>query len=393
MSAISMRDTLISRDSKGKIRQINIACEWNEAFQMYVITRQSGLYKGKMIVSPNIEIAKGKAKRTITEQATLEYNSNVKSYLDKGYKNIKDFGFDNIDQFNPDKVYPKSNTDTKGVGKPMLCKILDKSNKKLTDRQWYGSFKLDGVRSWIYNDNGVLKTSSRGGKDYNIPATYILQDEYINKLLKENPNLILDGEIYRHGWGLNRISGLCRLTNLVDEHKELSFFCYDIVDENTPFKDRLKILAKIRNNAPNGTKLVVIEHVPVQGLDAIMKEHDRAVSLGYEGLVIRDPEQNYKCDARDNRMLKIKEMDTTTFKIIGYELGLRGAEDMCFVLETPNHKSFKAKPEGDLSIKEYYIQNIDTIIGKPGDVRFFHYTPYGIPNLPVFVAIRDDLTV
>lgn len=147
----------------------------------------------------------------------------------------------------------------------------------------------------------------------------------------------------------------------------------------------------IRSNCPINSKLVVVSHFIVTGLEQIMKKHDEAVSLKYEGLVIRDPKQTYKCGARDNRMLKIKEMDTTTFKIVGYELGLRGAEDMCFVLETKDHKTFKAKPEGDSSIKEYYINNIDSIIGKPGDVRFFHYTPYGIPNLPVFVAIRDDL--
>ena len=58
---------------------------------MYVITRSSGLYGGKFITQPNIEITKGKVKRTITEQAELEYNSNIKSYLDKGYKKISDF--------------------------------------------------------------------------------------------------------------------------------------------------------------------------------------------------------------------------------------------------------------------------------------------------------------
>lgn len=387
--AFNAQDTLITRDSKNKIRQVNIAC--NEVNQTYVISRSSGLYGGSFINHPDIVITKGKVKRTIAEQAELEYNSNIKKYLDKGYKRIIDFGFSSIDQFNPNTVFPKSKTDTKGVGKPMLCKILDKTNTKLTNRTWYASYKLDGLRCWIYSDNGIIKTSSRGGQDYNIAATYILQDEYLKSLFEKNPNLILDGEIYRHLWPLSKISGLGRLINISEDHKELSFYCYDIVDENAIFEERYKTLMSIRSNCPINSKLVVVSHFIVTGLEQIMKKHDEAVSLKYEGLVIRDPKQTYKCGARDNRMLKIKEMDTTTFKIVGYELGLRGAEDMCFVLETKDHKTFKAKPEGDSSIKEYYINNIDSIIGKPGDVRFFHYTPYGIPNLPVFVAIRDDL--
>lgn len=128
--AVSMKDTLISRDSKGKIRQINISCEWNEKFQIYVISRSSGLYKGEFIAQPDIEIAKGKVKRTITEQATLEYNSKIKGYLDKGYRKISDFGYNNIDDFNPEDVLPKIKVDQNGVKKPMLCKVYDANDKK-----------------------------------------------------------------------------------------------------------------------------------------------------------------------------------------------------------------------------------------------------------------------
>jgi DNA ligase-1 len=136
---------------------------------------------------------------------------------------------------------------------------------------------------------------------------------------------------------------------------------------------------------------VIVDHVPVTGLDEIMKWHDKAVSEGYEGLVIRDPEMPYKCGARDYRMLKIKEFDEAEFKITGYELGLRGVEDMCFVLSTDDGKSFKAKPMGDKATKEDYILGINEIIGMKGTVRYFHLTPEGIPNLPVFVTVRYDL--
>ncbi len=54
----------------------------------------------------------------------------------------------------------------------------------------------------IFVRDGELHTSSRGGGDYDIAATYILQDEYINKLFKDNPGLILDGELYSHNKNL-----------------------------------------------------------------------------------------------------------------------------------------------------------------------------------------------
>ncbi len=271
----------------------------------------------------------------------------------------------------------------------MLCKILDKANKKLTDKTWLSSYKHDGLRVFFFWKNNEVHTSSRGGQDYDVAATYIRKDPYLNDVLR-NSNLILDGELYRHGWNLQKISGLGRKQELVEEHKELKFHCYDVVLD-APFKERLNVLNMLKEHCPDDSKLVIVDHVPVTGLDEIMKQHDKAVSEGYEGLVIRDPEKTYKCGARDDRMLKIKEMTEDSFTVIGYELGLRGVEDMCFVLCTKEGKPFKAKPEGDKELKEDYMKNINDIIGRLMDVRFFNYTDDGIPNLPVAVCPRYDL--
>ena len=73
-----MKEILISRDSKSKIRVVEIVCNWYPELQSYILERFTGLLDGKQIKQPIIEISKGKAKRTISEQATLEFNSHVK---------------------------------------------------------------------------------------------------------------------------------------------------------------------------------------------------------------------------------------------------------------------------------------------------------------------------
>lgn len=387
-----MVDTLIARDSKGKVRQINISCE--KEGDVFVLKRSSGLYGGKFIIQPNIIIDKGKVKRTLEEQAKLVYDSNVKSYLDKGYRRISDFGYNSISDFNPDETLPKDRTDTNGVGKPMLCKVFDTTKKTLTDKLWLSSYKHDGVRCSLYYKDGEVLTASRGGQDYNIAATYIRTDPYIRSLLKSNPKLVLDGEIYRHGWTLNVISGLCRLETLEERHHELRFHCYDIADTETPFKLRAAKLGQIQKDVPVNSKLVIVDHIPVQGLDAIMAQHNKAISEGYEGLVVRDPEANYKYGARDNRMMKIKLFSDAEFKITGLSEGLRD-EDLCFTMETKEGYPFKAKPLGTREDKQWYRDHINELIGKMGTVKYFGMTntDHPVPNLPVFKCVRDEKDV
>lgn len=386
-----MKDILITRDSNGRCRVIEISCDFDSETNSYIISRSSGLFSGKKTVQPSITVSKGKVKRTLDQQATLEYNSIVKKLLDKGYKNIKDLEIDILTQEAIDEKLPATKTNQHGVLKPMLCKVLDKTNTKLTNKTWWASNKLDGVRNLLYWDGNEVKTSSRGGGDYNIAATYIRTDPYVIKLFKANPDLILDGEIYRHGWPLNKISGLCRKETLEDEHNELKFYCYDVVDESSKFKDRLNILEMIRESCPIDSKLVIVSHIKVSGLDEITKAHDASVAAGFEGLVIRDPDKEYKCSSRDNRMCKLKEFQDAEFKVTGISEGLR-EEDMCFTLETKEGYPFKAKPIGTREDKQWYREHINELIGKMATVKYFGMTntDTSVPNLPVLKCIRYD---
>ena len=241
----------------------------------------------------------------------------------------------------------------------------------------------------LFMQDGEVHTSSRGGGDYDIPATYIRTDPYVVKILSENEGLILDGELYRHGWNLQKLSGLARKETLEEDHKQLCFHCYDVVDEGSPFKERVKKLEEFRINCPQDSKLIIIEQRLIKGLDEIMNMHNEAVENGYEGLVIKDPEKEYKCGARDNRCLKIKEFIDGEFKILGIVEGLR-EEDMCFLMETKEGYQFKAKPVGDRAQKQYYRDHINEIIGKMGTIKYFGLTNTDkpVPNLPVFKAIR-----
>lgn len=384
-----MNKQAIGLDSKGKVRYIHI---WTEKVDdKYLIHRESGLLTGKKVVAPDIEILKGKVKRTIDEQCELEFNSNFKKYLDKGYKDVSDLKLSELTDAKCNEILGTTKTDANGALKPMLCKVLDKTNKKLTDKKWYGSYKHDGVRMLLFLRDGEVHTSSRGGGDYDIPATYIRQDPYIVQLLTENEGLILDGELYRHGWNLQKISGLARKETLEEDHKQLCYHCYDIVDESSTFKQRVERLNKFKQNCPENSKLIIIEQRLISGLDSIMEMHNEAVANGYEGLVIKDPDKEYKCGARDNRALKVKEFVDDEFKILGLVEGLRD-EDMCFLMEMPDGTQFKAKPIGDRALKQYYRENINDIVGKMGTIKYFGMTntEHPVPNLPSFRAIRIE---
>lgn len=401
--------TLVSKDSKGKIRVVEISYEGNEATRIYTIYRYTGQFEGKMTKQPEIIVDRGKATRNIHEQVELQFNALVKGYKDKGYIELEN----EIDNYSSEELYKlfgNAPAGTNGVVKPMLAKQADKVTKtNIFDKKWIASRKIDGLRCIIYlGDDGKLHTSSRGATNYDSAMFEILTHPALIKLFKNNEGLMLDGECYHHGYTLQQINSIARTQKVAKDLEILQFYWYDIVDLNNPFKTRLAKMKSLASELKeygseiswepdrifkeNELRIQFVPQVEVSGWDNMMKLHNEYVSEGWEGLVIRDPERPYKPNGRTNDMIKIKVYKDDCFKVIGKEAGLRGSEDMVFIMQMPDGRTFKAKPFGDREQKqEYWINFEEKYNGHIGECKFFYYSDDGIPLQPAFKAFRDDL--
>ena len=397
---------LISRDTKGKIRIAIISYELikEENNRYFIIHRVSGQLKGKRTNQPDIIVDRGKATRNLWEQVELQFNHLVKEKKDKGYREIEKDP-EEYSESELNEILGGIITSQDGIPKPMLAKQVDKvTNTKIFDNSWYASRKIDGLRVLIYmGSDNKLHTASRGAMNYDGAMVEILTHPTLIKLFKENPGLIMDGEAYHHGYSLQKLNSIARTIKVAKDLEVLQFYWYDIVDPNSTFDERWAYMNDLKDEYDftfNPERIfnydeLRIQFVPQQlisGYDNMLKLHNKFVEEGWEGLVIRDPDKVYRPNGRTNDMIKIKVYKSEDFLVTGYELGLRGNEDMVFICQTKDGKEFKAKPLGDREQKEEYVRYFDELYKNHiGECKFFYYSDEGTPLQPCFKAFRDDL--
>lgn len=136
---------LITRDAKGKIRVVEMSASWDENLHSFGIYRTTYQLNGKRTEQPNIYVKKGKAARTLKEQLDLEYKSNMKKYLDKGYKLLEE-PIDNYSEEQLQEIIGDVVTDSSGFAKHMLAKQADKVKDSSIEKVkcWAVSRKIDG---------------------------------------------------------------------------------------------------------------------------------------------------------------------------------------------------------------------------------------------------------
>ena len=399
---------LITKDAKGKIRIAIINYELmnpkDKQSRYFVIHRISGQYGGKRTSQPDKTVDRGKATRNMWDQVMLEAKHLVKEKLDKGYKEI-DNDPDKYSEEELMSILGEVITNQDNVPKPMLAKQADKvTNKKIFDKEWYASRKIDGLRALIYmGTDNKLHTASRGAMNYDAAMIEILENKSLINLFKENPGLIMDGEAYHHGYSLQKLNSIARTQKTAVDYGILQFYWYDIVDMNSTFDERWAYMQDIRDQynltfnperefESGELRIQFVPQIEVNGWDNMLKLHNDYVEEGWEGLVVRDPEKVYKPNGRTNDMIKIKVYKSEDFLVTDYELGLRGSEDMVFICQTKDGKVFKAKPLGDRLQKEEYVENFDRLYKNHiGECKFFYYSDDGTPLQPCFKAFRDDL--
>ena len=395
---------LLGKSSTGKFRWWQ--CECDEVYREgigYTIKRSYGQVKGKATFGPDINIPSGKAKRTTKEQLVLQFNSEVKKQLDKGYKEVEKHPNEYTEE-ELQAIYGDVKMREGATVKPMLAKQeKDVKNRKIFDKEWYISRKINGVRGLIYYDGKKIRTSSRGATNYDLAVFHIINHPILEKFFKNHPDAILDGEIYKAGLSLNKISGICRTQATVDDGKDLQFYWYDIVDLEQPFSERWKTMNEwskelqlsefdpYKHFSDSELHIQFLPQEIISGFDNMKELHDKWVKEGWEGAVIRNPDSVYKPGSRGNDWIKIKVYQDAEYPIVGISEGLR-EEDMCFILETPNGQQFNCKPMGDREQKQWYREHIDELVGKNLTIKYFEMSGVEgseIPQQPIGICVRD----
>lgn len=354
-------------DTSGNIRvwYMELGVDGDEAGYRTV----SGIRGGQLVTSQwHLCEPKNVGKRNSTtplSQAKKEIKSNYTSKKDAGY-------FEDVD-----------NVNTYTTFKPMLATNYDDEDIDFENKKLFSQPKLDGIRC-IARADGLW---TRKGKEIvSIPHIW----ESIKDIFEEHPNLTLDGELYNHDLkdDFNKITSLVRKSKLKDEDYELSkqliqYHVYDFVDcldEEIEFCERRKKFAHLLNQREGITFVETVFAMDKDHADALYESY---LENGYEGQMLRrNKPYEHK---RSHNLIKRKEFKTEEFTVIRVEEGLGNWSGFAkrFVCETRDGEIFGAGVKGNQKVlKELYESKRKP---KWATIRFFDYTPDGIPRFPVAI--------
>lgn len=346
-----------------------------------------------------------------------EIESRIKAKRKEGYKELselKDSGpveiKDDIALVNYLYTYlPKNNTTDDGFTLPMLAKVL-KDNKPFDKRRYLGQYKINGVRCII----GAVKTNdlfdpirltyrSREGTDWTPKLSWMdevikpeIKDDLLDAMLEEGA--CLDGELYLPGYKVNDINSFVKNEKL-PQHYQIQYWCYDIVIDNMSYEARRKFRTENINrlcytfdtydqHLNNKSKLILLPDVVISDIDDATRFRDKFISLGFEGLIVRDVSSAYQFGARNLAMLKYKRVDDAKFKIVDIvPEGVRTT--LCkFVLRNDiNDELFEATGNFDHSRQEYILKHKEHFIGKLATCEYRERS--GVKNVPFHCKLID----
>lgn len=325
---------------------------------------------------------------TAVEQAEAELNSMYTKKLEREYhRKIEDI-------------------DNKRFIKPMLAdKWKDRKNKMKPGMIVAFQPKLDGMRaiasfSSITKSNVVL--TSRDGKI--IPgAGHIC--EALSPLFEQDPDLILDGELYNHDYKdkFEALISALKREPKTDADRErarsvVQYHIYDLPSEaHLPFSERiLNLEALFRENVELHSDMFHFvktnQFIWDEDGESLLSEFmSEALEAGYEGGMVRlNAPYEFK---RSKSLLKMKEFMDEEFEIVDIEEGKgnwAGYAKVAYI-KLKDGRVSKSTIKGNQAYCKELLEKKDEAIGKLGTVTFFRYTNDGVPYLPVFKGVRWDV--
>jgi len=244
--------------------------------------------------------------------------------------------------------YEKKNSMQVYGGKPLVLPMLADTIKKSSVKPpCYVQRKYDGTRCiFTWSDEGVI-AYSRTAEIYRLDHV----KKELMPILKANPNLYIDGEMYKHGMPLQEISGIVRGESgdqsIVDYVVFDSFIAVNGNVNNDKFDIRYNRVYKLfTENRFNHT---ILADIFIVDNETELNEHyNKFLNEGYEGAIGRMNEVYLpsKKGIRSPYLAKLKPELDHEFEVVDFTLSTEGKMDKAVILtcQTSTGIKFNVNP-------------------------------------------------
>ena len=364
----------------GKVKEWEAAVQGNDDGTATIIIRSG--YVGQKITERPKVIRKGKNigkenETTPFEQAVSEIESAWEKKRSQNYE---------LEQMDPNNYIPRL----------MLPQLAKKPRKGKIVFPAFIQPKLNGVCNLAeppgvppyYASADMIQHHTRGGHLF-LSELMAHFDPWIREM---NPPAPVHGELYKHGWSLQKIRSYTQ--KMKENQTDLEYWLYDIAWIGPDFKERLDWLSehmtKFGDDCP-------VKFTPTQIVNNYAEAkvfHDHCVERGFEGAMLKNGAGIYMFQYNSNDIEKVKEFEDDEFEIVGGKEGT-GSDEGCVIYRciTKEGKEFDARPRGTVEDRKQMLINLPNDIGKMLTVRFAEYSEDMIPQQPVGIpeaeAVRD----
>jgi len=265
--------------------------------------------------------------------------------------------------------------------------------------------KLDGVRCVIQSEDveyhelntgklikaQAVKAYSRTGKEWK-NIDHIL--EQLKPFFAKYSNVILDGELYNHDFkdDFEKIISMVRKTKPTDEARlesaeNVQFHCYDIIDEELPFDQRIEFVTE--SLMLLGDSICTVDTNMVFREDDAKVYHARNLDSGYEGSIVRTND-TYACK-RSHNLRKFKDFHDAEATLIAWVegKGKRKGTVGKFMAVDADGNEFGMPVMDKFDYLQKNFRKMRNWVGKTATFTYFERTKANSYRHPLFKCIRD----
>lgn len=294
----------------------------------------------------------------------------------------------------------------------------------------YASLKLDGIRCIFHPTLGMVSRALKKIPNKQLQQKFRFLTEY-----SKNVNRILDGELYAHDLTFQDITRVCMTKDFDDPvvHNKIKkekgetdymnyitdllsktrFHCFDKLDMDNPYHKLHQRVNYIQIASPH---VKYVNQIEVKSSDEVRDMFKGALEAGYEGLILRCPESEYKfgrSTLKEENMLKVKPFETFDLVVTGViermentnesfknelnqstkrntidnkkETGIAACFEVIY-----NDLPMKVTITGEEDFRREIWSNKEDYIGKTIEVKGMNVGAKDVLRHPTFVRFRED---